>query len=65
MSVEEMWIAVQSGDIATVKDLLSGDPELINERDGERWRPLHWAALRGHFDVAEAILKRGGDPNIE
>ena len=34
-----------------------GAPVNVTDEDG--WSPLHWAAVKGNFKVAEALLQKG------
>src|ERR1022692_742771 len=52
--------AATSGDLGKVKALLKGNPDLI---DKSGMTPLHWAASRGHKDVAELLLANKADVN--
>ena len=31
----------------------------VNVMDEDGWSPLHWAAIKGNFKVAEALLQKG------
>jgi uncharacterized protein len=53
----------EQGHVDTVNFLLDVDTP-INITDGDKqWTPLHYAAYHGHPAVAQALLKRGADPN--
>src|ERR1035438_7582111 len=54
--------AAANGDLGTVKALLKGNPGLV---DKSGMTPLHWAAARGHKDVAELLLANGADVNAK
>jgi ankyrin repeat protein len=54
--------AVRSGDAAATEQLLAQRPDLVKERDSTFGATaLHWAALRGHADVARVLLQKGAD----
>ena len=54
--------AARSGDAVAVAELISaGEP--IEELDKVVGAPLHWAAARGHLEVAKLLLDAGADPN--
>jgi ankyrin repeat protein len=56
--------AAHAGDVEKVKNLLAGNPGLVNARGillGGT--PLHVAARRGKKDVAELLLANGADVN--
>jgi ankyrin repeat protein len=61
--------AVKSGDAALVKKLVAENPKLVGLKDtGFGATPLHWAALKGHDAVVEALLAAGANasaPNRE
>jgi ankyrin repeat protein len=58
--------AAKSGDAAAVQKLLDADPSLLNRADTAFGATaLHWAALRGHEDVARVLLQRGADPSLK
>lgn len=57
--------AVKLGDVEAVRRLLEESPTLVNRGDtGFGATPLHWAALRGHEDVARLLLDKGADVNV-
>lgn len=61
MSANEMFKAVKNGDVAQVKALLASDPALVSARDGDASTPLHWAAWKGHPEIAELLIAAGAD----
>ncbi|MDG7052918.1 MAG: ankyrin repeat domain-containing protein, partial [Wolbachia endosymbiont of Alcedoecus sp.] len=59
---KELLTAVQNGDLNKVKSLISRSAN-VNTRDKYSWTPLHWAAYKGHLEVAEFLVKKGADIN--
>ena len=58
--------AAREGKVARVTKLLAADPELVNARDiRSRWTPLQWAVYGGHKDVAQLLLEKGADVNVD
>jgi ankyrin repeat protein len=55
--------AAKSGDVFTLKSLLSSDPSLISVRDTDGSTPLHCATWKGHENVVEVLLQAGADVN--
>jgi ankyrin repeat protein/beta-lactamase regulating signal transducer with metallopeptidase domain len=51
-----IYDAVRDGDLPKVKALLKDNPELVFNKDGDGWMPLHLAAQKGNKDVAELLL---------
>src|ERR1035437_6960804 len=66
---DEIHDAAQAGDAAKVETLLKANPDLVFSRDKTRdgwnremgWTPLHFAAQKGHKDVAELLLANKAD----
>jgi len=59
--VTQLIEAVQAGDLAAVRRLLSAGAR-PDERDGDDWCALDWAAGRGDVAVIRALLDHGADP---
>ena len=53
-----------SGDIDAVRNHLAGG-EYINFRDEEGLTALHWAVVKGQYDVAEFLFDNGADINAK
>ena len=56
--------AARTGDLDRVKELIEGNPQIINRRDGDG-TPLHLAACSGHKDVVIYLLSKGADVNAK
>ncbi|KAK2882553.1 hypothetical protein FQN49_000238 [Arthroderma sp. PD_2] len=52
------------GNTALVKSLLQGQDVHCNQASNFFGAPLHLAALNGHTDIVELLLKKGPDPNL-
>lgn len=53
-----MYAAVVQGDIMVVKELVRNDPSILQvSKVGKNW--LHWAAQRGHTDIAAVLVEAG------
>jgi ankyrin repeat protein len=55
--------AARNGDLAKVKALLDSNAGLASKRDNYKKTPLHFAAIRGHKDVAELLLAKKANVN--
>jgi len=64
-SAEQIIEAAKNGDLKTVKTILTSDPSKLNALDEEKYTPLHWACIRGHWDVARHLIEMGADLNIQ
>ena len=40
-------------------------PGLVNARDSAGCTPLHNAVIRNHYDMVDALMENGADPNIQ
>jgi ankyrin repeat protein len=53
------------GDLTRAQTLLTDDPNMANDRDSDGQTPLHWAASRGHTEVAKLLLASNAEVNAE
>lgn len=61
----EIHDAAKAGNLEQVKALLKANPDLISSKDDNGVTPLHWAAIRGHKDVAEYLIVNNADVNAK
>jgi len=64
-SSEQIVEAAKSGDLKTVREILTRDPVKVNALDEEKYTPLHWACMRAHWGVARYLIEQGADLNIQ
>ncbi len=59
---KELLDAAHDGDLEAAKKALAdgGNVEIV---DGRGMKPIHWAALRGHKEIVDALLEKGADVN--
>ena len=57
--------AVKTGMTDRVQEILAQDPSLIQFRDADGSTLLHYAAWKGHADVAAVLLDAGADVNAQ
>jgi ankyrin repeat protein len=62
---KEMIKAVKSGNAARVSELLAEEPSLLRVRDTDGSTPLHYAAWKGHPEVARLLLERGAEVSLQ
>ena len=60
---KEIIKAAKNGQVATLKELLTADPALINARDKDGSTPLHCATWKGQQEVVALLIKAGADVN--
>lgn len=63
--VAEIHEAAKNGDLAAIKAMLAGRPELVNSLDRQNYYPLHWAVKNGHKEVAQFLIDKGAGINQE
>ena len=64
-SAERIVEAAKNGDLQTVKTILAEDPSKLNALDEQKYTPLHWACIRGHWEVAGFLIEKGADLNVQ
>ncbi|RLU17107.1 hypothetical protein DMN91_011176 [Ooceraea biroi] len=57
-----IWAAAKDGDLERVQELLDRNVS-PNVEDSAGYKPLHYAARNGHYDVCELLLDNGADIN--
>lgn len=62
MDTAKLFIkAVKQGSVPAVQALAAADPQLIHLKDPDDATPLHYAAWKGHEEVARALLDLGAE----
>ncbi len=60
---KEIIKAAKNGQVARLRELLTGDPALIDARDKDGSTPLHCATWKGQQEVVALLIKAGADVN--
>jgi len=53
--------SIRDGDTFAVRRLVSADASLVHATDECLKTPLHWAAEKNHYEIAEILLDAGAD----
>ncbi|UCG28409.1 MAG: ankyrin repeat domain-containing protein, partial [Bacteroidales bacterium] len=65
LSAEKVVEAAKTGDLETVKTILTQDPSKLNATDENNYTALHWACIRAHWNIARYLIEKGADLNVE
>lgn len=57
--------AIQKGDVARVKTLISNNKELIHMKSDKGLTPLHLAVQNGKLEIVEFLISQGADINAK
>ena len=57
-SVDDLTEAAGTGNVEKVKQILTDNPDLINQRDSKNETALYWAINSGNIEVIEVLLAR-------
>lgn len=57
--------AARKGDLERVKALLKSNTSLVSSKDKDGLTPLHWAAAKGHTDLAKFLLASNAEVNAK
>ncbi len=57
--------AALGGSLETVTWLVKEKKVMLNPCDDEEWRPLHFAASKGHTDICVFLVQSGADVNAK
>jgi len=60
---QRLLSAAKTNDLAEARSFLDAYPEAVDAVESHGLRALHWAAFRGHKDMAQLLLDRGADIN--
>lgn len=60
---ETIFEAAKNGDLEAVQSILGEDPSRLGAVDDQKYTPLHWACIRGQWDVAKFLIEKGADLN--
>ncbi len=61
----EIHEAVKNNDLAKVRNLINGSPDLVFSKDEDGFTPLHLAAANGYKEMAELLLASKADVNAK
>jgi ankyrin repeat protein/L-ascorbate metabolism protein UlaG (beta-lactamase superfamily) len=61
---QDIFTAVDEGNLEAVKKLLDKDPELLSQRNADLLTPLNLAAGNGQVEMVDFLLQKGADPSI-
>lgn len=64
MRHSEVHEAAGRDDVDELKQLLEGNPDLLDARDEYGLTPLHKAAARGKLKAAQFLITKGSDVNL-
>jgi ankyrin repeat protein len=64
LEAQSVFEAAAAGDVATVRELLADEPDLITETDERGRTLLQVAAASGHLEVCAALIDAGAEVNV-
>lgn len=53
--------ACRTGEVNTVRELVAGNPSLVDADDQHNWRPIFHAAICRHADIVRFLIDSGAD----
>ena len=63
-SEEPIVEAAKNGNFQAVRKILEKDPSKLNATDENKYTALHWACMRGHWDIVKFLVGQGADLNV-
>ena len=61
----EIFRLVYHGDINKVKEMVDKNPDLLNVKNPDGWKLLHFCAYNDDAEIAGYLLKKGADINVK
>lgn len=61
---QALFKASQSGNLEETQKAIQEGAD-VNAKDKAGWTPLHFASVRGHGNVAQLLINKGADVNVE
>jgi hypothetical protein len=58
---ESVAAAIRDPDLALVRRILDGSPQLVNAGDARSNQPIHWAVMTRQIPIIDELLARGAD----
>lgn len=55
---DEIHVAAEKGDLKKVRSLIAANPSLVNVEGHQNATPLHWAAAKGHNEIADFLISK-------
>lgn len=62
---ERLFTAIEAGDVAKVKGLIAGNPQIIRAQDGQGMTPLVLAARSNQIELVKLLIDAGADVNAK
>lgn len=62
---QNIFEAIQKGDLEEVKSILTQNKDAINNQDKDKDTPLHYAAQLGNEEITELLISKGASLNTQ
>ncbi len=60
-----MFLAIESGELSLVKDIIEMYPDMLEARSQLGWSPAMFACRYGHLSILEYLHKKGAQLEFE
>jgi ankyrin repeat protein len=60
---QDLMEAVRQGDSVKVKEFIKNNQDLVLMRDSSGYTPLHWASIKGNYNIARLLIRNKADIN--
>ena len=62
---EQLFVAIEGGNLDLVRDIIDEYPELLEARSQLQWTPVMFACRYGHVEILEYLHKKGAQLEFE